>query len=140
MRESVDIDQHKIFRETVIKLCGNPDIHQALQEVTRYIKQFIPVYRMYIILFDPNMRCAQIISSVADDLQNESIGIKHLKIYSADRNKLLNELSTVLHCLLQVQISTNPNRRLPEKSFLSKCIGLLHTKYAMAYIVRYCSC
>jgi transcriptional regulator with GAF, ATPase, and Fis domain len=58
------VDENLFFREATIRLCGNLDIQKAMRDCCEFIKEFVPVSRMYLQLFDPRRNVLQIISSV----------------------------------------------------------------------------
>ncbi len=73
----MNVDENEFFREAALRLCGNTDIGQALRDWSQCIKQFVPVSRMYVLLFDPDLRCTQIFSSVT---LNEVLGVTAIPI------------------------------------------------------------
>jgi transcriptional regulator with GAF, ATPase, and Fis domain len=60
---AVKIDDNEFFREATLRLCGSLDINEALLGCSHYIRQFVPLSRIYIVLFDPDMHVSQILSS-----------------------------------------------------------------------------
>jgi transcriptional regulator with GAF, ATPase, and Fis domain len=58
------VDENEFFREATIRLCGTLDVQQAMRDCCDYIKKFVPVSRMYLQLFDPNLNVLAIMSSV----------------------------------------------------------------------------
>ena len=58
------LDENEFFREATIRLCGSLDIQQAMRDCCEYTKEFVPVVRMYLQLFDPCTDILLMISSV----------------------------------------------------------------------------
>lgn len=59
------INESDFFREAALRLCGNLDIQKALWDCSKYLKEIVPLTRMYVLLFDPDMHVTQIISSIS---------------------------------------------------------------------------
>jgi hypothetical protein len=65
----IKVDKDEFFRETTLRLCGHLDIREALRDCSEYVRRFVPLSRMYLQVFDPNLTLLRVVSSVVGEVQ-----------------------------------------------------------------------
>ncbi len=49
------IDENEFFRGTTLRICGNLAVEDAMRACTRYIGELMPVDRMFLQVFEPDL-------------------------------------------------------------------------------------
>jgi transcriptional regulator with GAF, ATPase, and Fis domain len=100
MERTMNVDENEFFRQATIRLCSSLHIDSALRLCFDYIKDFIPVSRMSLHLFDPARNVVHSIASISSEkgkefgrlipLPEEGRDERAFKWVSAEKVKIVN--------------------------------------------------
>ncbi len=69
--EFLQVDRNIFFHQATIRICGSLDIHSAMLRCYQYIRDFIPVNRISLRIYAPDMNVMQTIASIIPDGRDE---------------------------------------------------------------------
>ena len=49
------IDDNEFFRNAALRICGNLEIEEAMCTCVRYMREFLPVDRMFLQVYEPDL-------------------------------------------------------------------------------------
>ena len=70
----MSIDRSVFFEEATLRICGNLEIENALHSLLVYLKDFMPVARMYLSYYDDTLQSTNIIAH-ADEKMSEKLDL-----------------------------------------------------------------
>jgi len=70
----MSIERSDFFEEATLRICGNLEIENALHSLLLYLKDFMPVTRMYLSYYDDNLQSTTIIAQ-ADEKMSEKLNL-----------------------------------------------------------------
>ena len=68
------IERSDFFKEATLRICGNLEIENALHSLLLYLKEFMPVARMYLSYYDDTLQSTNIIAH-ADEKMSEKLDL-----------------------------------------------------------------
>lgn len=68
----MSIERSDFFKEATLRICGNLEIENALHSLLLYLKDFIPVARMYLSYYNDTLQSMNIIAH-ADEVMSEKL-------------------------------------------------------------------
>jgi transcriptional regulator with GAF, ATPase, and Fis domain len=68
----MNLDQNVFFRDVTLRLCSSLDIGTALQRCFEYIQRFIPLTRLSLHIFDPDLNVLRFVASAGAELPEGS--------------------------------------------------------------------
>jgi formate hydrogenlyase transcriptional activator len=70
----LSIDKSKFFKEATLRICGDLEIEKALHSLLLYLRNFMPVARMYLSYYDDTLQSTNIIAR-ADEKVSEKLDL-----------------------------------------------------------------
>jgi transcriptional regulator with GAF, ATPase, and Fis domain len=70
----LSIEKNDFFKEAALRICGNLEIENALHSLLLYLKNFMPVVRMYLSYYDDTLQSTNIIAR-ADEKMSEKLDL-----------------------------------------------------------------
>jgi formate hydrogenlyase transcriptional activator len=70
----MSIDRKEFFEEATLRICGNLEIENALHSLLLYLKNFMPVARMYLSYYDDTLQSTNVIAH-ADEKMSEKLDL-----------------------------------------------------------------
>ena len=70
----MSIEKSDFFKEAALRICGNLEIENALHSLLLYLKDFMPVARMYLSYYDDTLQSTNIIAH-ADEKMSEKLDL-----------------------------------------------------------------
>jgi len=61
------VDENEFFRDATLRICGNLEVDVSLCRCLRYLRDFIPVERMFMQLFEPDLAAMRTMASATAD-------------------------------------------------------------------------
>jgi len=68
------IDRNEFFREATLRVCGDLEIERALHSLLLYLREFLPVARMYLSHYDEALQSMNILAR-ADETRSEKLDL-----------------------------------------------------------------
>lgn len=59
------IDENEFFRQATMRICGSLNIETAFKRSFEYIRDYLPVTEMHLLLFDPGLDLVRTFASVS---------------------------------------------------------------------------
>jgi formate hydrogenlyase transcriptional activator len=70
----LSVDKSEFFREATLRICGDLEIEKALHSLLLYLKNYMPVARMYLSYYDDTLESTNIIAR-ADENMSEKLDL-----------------------------------------------------------------
>jgi len=70
----LSIDKSEFFKEATLRICGDLEIENALHSLLLYLRNFMPVARMYLSYYDDTLKSTNIIAH-ADEKMSEKLDL-----------------------------------------------------------------
>jgi transcriptional regulator with GAF, ATPase, and Fis domain len=86
----MSVDENVFFREATLRICSSLNIADALRSCFDYVKRYIPMNRMYLHIYDPDMNLTRLVASARDDMIEDPERI--LSLPDKGRNERAAEL------------------------------------------------
>jgi transcriptional regulator with GAF, ATPase, and Fis domain len=74
----MDVDYNEFFRQATIRICGSLDIETALARCFDYLKAFLPITGIHLIIHEPNHGTMQVVASLVSEGIQPLKPIQHL--------------------------------------------------------------
>lgn len=81
------MEENEFFRQATLKICGNLEIEKALHSLLLYLKDFMPIKRMYLQYFDETFESIRTIAYADDSGYKKLNQLAHLSKDAVELNK-----------------------------------------------------
>lgn len=111
----MSVDENVFFREATLRICSSLDIAESLKSCFDYVKRYIPMNRMYLHIYDPDLNLTKIVAAARDDMLDEPERIIYLP--EEGRNERAAELMVDLMNngdVIRIRNQPDPEAGIPE--------------------------
>ena len=63
----MNINENEFFREAALRICGNLEIHNALDSLFKYLSTFMPLNSIYLEIYEEKLSSMRIIAKATKD-------------------------------------------------------------------------
>jgi len=61
------IDENEFFRNATLRICGNLEIEEAMSSCVRYLREFVPVDRMFLQVYEPELGAIRTVAAATGE-------------------------------------------------------------------------
>ena len=98
----MNVDYNEFFRQATIRICGSLEIETALSNCFEYLKAFLPIMGILLVLYEQDQGIAYVVASLASE------GLQPLKPVFSFPEPFKNQLTERWLSINQIEVINEP--------------------------------